>query len=92
MNSDNYESQHNEWLKSHGDVMAKMKGQKYYVVEPELLEENEDPMIILSDMVYWNKNFDELHKWCIENVVEISGMALIFDNPIKVTAFILKWS
>lgn len=92
MNSNKHDSQHNEWFKSHCDIMAEMKGNRFYVVDSELLEENENPVIILSDMAYWNKNFDQLHKWCIENLVEISGMALIFDDPIKMTAFILKWS
>ena len=93
MNSDEYESQRKHWLKDHYDVLAEMKGHKFYLVPEEYLEEDVNyTSIILTDVAYWNNNFDELNRWCIINSVDIVGLSLKIYDPKIVMAFILKWS
>ena len=93
MNSDEYDSQHKYWLKDHHDVLAEMKGHKFYLVPEEYLEEDVNyTSIILTDVAYWNNNFDELNRWCILNSVDIVGLSLKIYDPKIVMAFILKWS
>ena len=93
MNSDEYQSQRKHWLKDHIDVLAEMKGHKFYLVPEEYLEEDVNyTSIILTDVSYWNNNFDELNRWCIINSVDIVGLSLKIYDPKVVMAFILKWS
>jgi len=91
MNSD--DSQHKYWLKDHYDVLAEMKEHKFYLVPEEYLEEDVNyTSIILTDVTYWNNNFDELNRWCIINSVDMVGLSLKIYDPKIVMAFILKWS
>jgi hypothetical protein len=70
-----------------------MKGHKFYLVPEEYLEEDVNyTSIILTDVAYWNNNFDELNRWCIINSVDIVGLSLKIYDPLVLTAFILKWS
>jgi hypothetical protein len=93
MNSDEKDSQFKYWEKSNIDVLAEMKGHKFYLVPEEYLEEDVNyTSIILTDVTYWNNNFDELNRWCIINSVDIVGLSLKIYDPKIVMAFILKWS
>ena len=93
MTSDEYKSQHKWWAKSNMDLMTEMKGHKFYLVPEEYLEEDVNyTSIILTDVAYWNKNFDELNRWCILNSVDMVGLSLKIYDPKIVMAFILKWS
>lgn len=92
MNSDEYKSQHSEWAKSHNDVMAEMKSNKFYLVPELYMEQELGQVIVLTDITYWNVHFNELLLWTRHYDIKFNGMTLTILDPKIVTAFILKWS
>lgn len=95
MNSDEYKSQHDVWLKSDRDVMAEMKGNRFYLVPEEFMEKEElghGQIIVLTDITYWNVHFNDLLNWGRLYNVQFNGLSLTITDPKIVTAFILKWS
>ena len=47
-------------------------------------------VIILSDIEYWNDNYDALKEWCKEYDADVRGMTVTCSDQ-SLTAFCLRW-
>ena len=75
---------------SSGIVMAK---QRFIVAEPEVCESLGIPFIVmLSDLWFWNENYDALQDWCKHHRAKVMGMTVEFFDAQALTAFALRWS
>ena len=50
------------------------------------------PVVILSDIEFWNNHYEELKDWCDNNEGELSGMVVTFKQEKHLMLFALKWS
>ena len=73
------------------DIFEKWKNNRFIVVPHELLDHNES-LIVLTDVSYWNDNFELLKDWCDENNCEQSGMTVKPSNTHALTLFCLRWA
>jgi hypothetical protein len=66
---------------------------RFIVADNEVAQSFGTPVIImLSDVGYWNENFDELQAWCRLNGAEQQGMTVNIPSESVLTAFLLRWS
>jgi hypothetical protein len=72
------------------DVFAEWKNNKFMVVEAALIDITDANLIILTDVEYWNDNYDALIEWCGINNAEVRGMTVTCDDP-TLTMFMLRW-
>lgn len=73
------------------DIFDKWKNNRFVVVPHELLDHDES-LIVLTDVCYWNDNFELLKDWCDENDYEQAGMTVKPSNTRALTMFCLKWA
>ena len=73
------------------DMFAHWKNNRFIVVPHELLDHDES-LIVLTDISYWNDNFELLKDWCDENNCEQAGMTVEPSNTHALTLFCLRWS
>ena len=75
-------------------VLIKMAvKQRFIVAEPEVCESLGVPFIVmLSDMWFWNDNYDALKDWCKNNNSEVLGMTVELPDAKTLTVFALRWS
>ena len=62
-----------------------------FIVAPDYLTDREI-LIILSDIAYWNNNYDDLEQWCLEYQSQRQGMTVVCPDKQTLTAFCLRWS
>ena len=62
-----------------------------FLAAPEYLTDNE-LLIILTDITFWNDNFDDLQMWCEQNNSAQQGMTVVLPNKAVLTSFYLRWS
>ena len=72
------------------DIFDKWKNNRFVVVPHELLDHDES-LIVLTDVSYWNDNFELLKDWCDENDCEQAGMTVKPSNTRALTMFCLRW-
>jgi hypothetical protein len=73
------------------DVFADWKNTKFTIVEAALIDITDGNLIILTDITYWNENYELLKEWCAENGADVRGMTVTCDDAV-LTAFCLRWS
>jgi len=67
--------------------------QRFIVAEPEVCESLGVPFILmLSDIGFWNTNYDALKQWCELNNSKVLGMTVELPDAQTLTAFALRWS
>jgi len=62
-----------------------------FIVAPKELTDNER-LVILTDIQYWNNRHDELAVWCKERNAVTSGMTVVFGNEKTLVEFLLRWA
>jgi hypothetical protein len=72
------------------DVFAEWKNNKFMIVEAALIDITDANLIILTDIEYWNDNYDALIEWSKEFNAEVRGMTVTCDDS-TLTAFCLRW-
>lgn len=66
---------------------------RFIVVGPAVAQSfGTQVIIMLSDLGYWNENFDALQTWCDLNGAEQLGMTVNIPSESVLTAFLLRWS
>ena len=73
------------------DIFDKWKNNRFVVVPHELLDHDES-LIVLTDVSYWNDNFELLKDWCDENNCWQAGMTVKPSNTHALTLFCLRWA
>lgn len=69
-----------------------MQAERFIVAPAELMIDDDEKLVILSDYRYWAKHLDELTEWCSERNVRIAGMTVVFGDAATLVEFVLKWS
>jgi hypothetical protein len=72
------------------DIFEEWKNNRFIVV-PDSLTTNDEHLIILTDIAFWNDNSETLDLWCNENNCKIQGMVVVTGNAVAITAFCLRW-
>ena len=72
------------------DIFENARDQRF-IVAPQILTDNE-LLIILTDIKFWNDNFDQLQYWCKNNNSQQQGMTVLVPDSQSLTAFCLRWS
>lgn len=67
-----------------------MDKEKFIVVPDALVDENK--MVILSDYSFWAEHELELDTWCLKNNCSRTGMLVVANDDVALTAFLLRWS
>ena len=52
------------------DIFHSWKNSRFIVADSSLGFEN-SVIIVLTDIEYWNDNYEELKDWCDENLAEV---------------------
>ena len=66
--------------------------EKRFILVPANLEFSK-LMVILSDIDYWNTNYEALKDWCdLQLGTNQVGMTVEFDSEQDLMMFILRWS
>ena len=66
---------------------------RFIVADPVVSQSFGTPVIVmLSDIKFWNDNFDELQTWCDLNGAEQQGMTVNIPSESVLTAFCLRWA
>ncbi len=73
------------------DVLADWKNCRFARVDFELLDKP-DIVVVLTDVPFWNSNFEKLKDWCDEYDCEIQGLTVKFNTEESLMMFCLKWS
>jgi hypothetical protein len=72
------------------DVFGEWKNRKFIIVEAALIDITDANLIILTDITYWNENYEPLKDWCVDYDAEVRGMT-VTCNDTALTAFCLRW-
>lgn len=74
------------------DIFESWKNRKFIVIENLNLDIPKNRcIIILSDLEYWNKNYDELKEWCYKYGGVVKGMTVEINYELA-AIFALRWS
>ena len=70
-----------------------MAKERFVVADPEVCKSLGIPFIVmLSDIGFWNNNYEALKDWCEHHRGKVMGMTVeIYDAP-TLTAFALRWT
>ena len=71
------------------DIMAEFKHRLFTTVPDELGLGSH--LIVLTDIEFWNKNYDELIDWCNLYNVSSMGMTVQCKSEEQVALFVLRW-
>jgi hypothetical protein len=72
------------------DIFQHWKDNRF-VVAPIELTDNER-LVILTDIQYWNDQHSELAGWCNDRNAVTSGMTVVFGDEKTLVEFMLRWS
>lgn len=61
-----------------------------FLIAPNYIT-NQEILIILTDIGFWNVHFDELQSWCQANNGVREGMTVTLPDHKTLTMFCLKW-
>lgn len=74
------------------DIFQEWKDTKFLVADSKLCDTMDENLIILTDVEYWNDNYEKLKEWCKEiGDGEVRGMTFTC-NETTLTAFALKFA
>ena len=73
------------------DIMASWKENRFVVADSALIDIEDNNLIVLTNIEYWNDHYEELTEWCENHNAEIRGMTVTCDDH-TLTAFALRWS
>lgn len=73
------------------DIFEDWRKNKFMIVEAALIDITDANLIILTNIEYWNDNYEALSAWCEEYDAEVRGMTVTCNDP-ALTAFCLRWS
>lgn len=65
---------------------------KFVVAPADLVENTGEQLVILTDIEYWNDNYDKLQFWCNHNHGTVKGMLVALPTSHALIAFCLRWS
>lgn len=49
-------------------------------------------VVVLTDVEFWNSNYEQLKDWCDDHNCEVVGMTVEVPNHKTLTMFCLRWS
>ena len=73
------------------DIFQSWKENRFIVADSKLIDVDDNNLIVLTNIEYWNENYDELVSWCKEHNAEVRGMTVTCDDH-SLTLFALRWS
>jgi hypothetical protein len=73
------------------DVFEDWKKGRFTIVDATMIDITDANLVILTDIEYWNDNYDALQLWCKEYGAEVRGMTVTLTDQ-ALTAFCLRWS
>jgi hypothetical protein len=74
------------------DVMQEFKNKRFAIVEAALIDiTDNEHLIILTEIEYWNEHYEELQSWCEGYGAEVRGMTVTCDES-TLTLFCLRWA
>ena len=70
-----------------------MNGRRFIVADSEVSQSFGVPVIaMLSDIGYWNQNYEDLREWCLQNNCMVQGMTVNIPDAHTLTLFTLRWA
>ena len=72
------------------DVFEDWKNRRFLIVEAALIDITDEQLIVLTDIEYWNENYEALKAWCLDYDAEVRGMTVTLNEQ-SLTAFCLRW-
>lgn len=63
-----------------------------FIVTPEYLLDQQEILIIMTDVNFWSEHVDECIEWCYNNNCKIEGMTITIPDKATLTLFTLRWS
>lgn len=72
------------------DIFHDWKEKRFIVVDKSLLD-NDDIIILLTDMDYWIERTDDIKSWCRDNNCTQSGLTVTVPSEKELLLFCLKW-
>lgn len=63
-----------------------------FFVAPNYLLDEEEILIVLTDINFWAENLEDLINWCKNNQCENKGMTVEVPDQKTLTMFVLRWS
>lgn len=72
------------------DVFEDWKNRRFLIVEAALIDITDEQLIVLTDIEYWNENYEDLKAWCLDYDAEVRGMTVTLNEQ-SLTAFCLRW-
>jgi hypothetical protein len=73
--------------------VAKVPKPRFIIADPDVaFDMGHSSIIILSDIGFWNENFDQLQTWCRHHGAEQQGMTVNVPNEETLMMFCLQWS
>jgi len=69
------------------DIFEGWRDKRYVITEYD-----DHTTIVLVDVLYWAKHYDQLIEWCDLNDCEPVGMTVDVHDTATLTAFALRWS
>jgi hypothetical protein len=77
------------------DIFEDWKSQRFIAAPDTLvgqLPSSCSKLIILTDVSFWNGNYEELKDWCDQNDCTTQGMTVMAKNSHALTTFCLRWA
>lgn len=77
------------------DIFQSWKDNKFVVSslpDDEQIQSYGGIIIVLTDIEFWNKHYEELKDWCDEHLANQQGMTVTIPNKKVLTLFCLRWS
>lgn len=71
------------------DILKDWKHSKFIVVDYIVEYPN---TIVLTDIEYWNNNYDDLIEWTEKHNCEVQGMTVSIPDKKTILLFALRWS
>jgi len=63
-----------------------------YIVTPQHLLDQQEILIIMTDVNFWAEHVDQCIAWCYNHNCEIKGMTITIPDEATLTLFALRWS
>lgn len=73
------------------DIMADFKDRLFTVLDNDF-DDRFEYIAVLTDIAYWNTNFNKLMDWCGEHECEVLGMTVNIPDEQRAMLFTLRWA
>lgn len=74
------------------DIFAEWKSNRFIRVADDIANVKCVHLIVLTDIDFWQANYEELKEWCKEHSAQAIGMTVEIANDHTYTLFCLRWS